>query len=183
MGSTGRFLPLPSGPMPRSLLSRSRSAFASARSFLTRSARRRSSALCARSSSVFTGLYTAWNCAQFARNRRDVLQVHPEYEQCWFNHQSEWSSYGYNCAATIDHLPHEFKLLWHSAVHNSSALSGPGRADCNLPSLCHACRGGRDGDKRPPADLMANVPCGWCRCANDLHEPSLVTLPEERRGE
>ena len=32
----------------------------------------------ARNDKVFTGLYAAWNCAQFARNRRDVLQQHPE---------------------------------------------------------------------------------------------------------
>jgi len=126
----------------------------------------------ARNDRIFTGLYTAWNCAQFARNRRDVLAVHPEYNQCWFNHQAEWSVYTYQCAATIDHLPHEFKLLWH----NASALNGPGRSSCNLPTMCHKCRG-RDGERREPADLMAQLPCGFCRCANDLHEEAFVTLP------
>ena len=94
------------------------------------------------------------------------------------------SSYGYQCAATIDHLPHEFKLLWHNSSNlNGPALSGPGRSDCNLPSLCHQCRGGKDGYKRPPADLMSPIPCGWCRCASDMHEPSFVTLPPEGDGD
>ena len=47
----------------------------------------------ARNDKVFTGLYAAWNCAQFARNRRDVLQQHPEYNQCWFSQQAEWNLY------------------------------------------------------------------------------------------
>ena len=141
----------------------------------------------ARNNQIFTGLYTAWNCVQFARNRRDVLQVHPEYSQCWFNHQAEWSSYAYQCGQTIEHLPHEFKLLWHSSnkapdaperPHNgTNMLEGPGRSNCNLPTICHHCRGGKDGDKRPAADLMSNIPCGFCRCASDLAQPSLVTLP------
>ena len=105
----------------------------------------------------------------------DVLQIHPDYAQCWFNHQAEWSSYGYNCAATIEHLPHEYKLLWH----NSSGLNGPGRSDCNLPTLCFQCRGGRDGSapaRRPDvAAAMRMVPMRL-RPA----EPSLVTLPTER---
>jgi len=138
----------------------------------------------ARNDRIFTGLYTAWNCAQFVRNRRDILAVYPEYAQCWFNHQAEWSVYTYQCAAAIDHLPHEFKLLWqtsHSLEPPSQAamnrsMEGPGRSNCNLPSICHQCRG-RDGYRRPVADLMSHVPCGFCRCAYDLHAPSLVTLP------
>jgi len=42
----------------------------------------------ARNDKIFTGLYTAWNCAQFARDRRDVLEVYPEYNQCWFSQQA-----------------------------------------------------------------------------------------------
>ena len=133
----------------------------------------------ARASSIFTGLYTAWNCVQFARNRRDVLIKHPSYGQCWFNHQSEWSSYAYQCGATIEHLPHEFKLLWH----NASNLEGSGRSNCNLPAICHQCRGGKDGYKRPAADLMASLPCGFCRCQADLEEPSLITLPVSATSE
>ena len=184
----------------------------------------------ARNDKMFTGLYTAWNCAQFARNRRDVLATHPEYQQCWFSHQvcvrpkraspvaqpppsfsrtplrgarpdaptradlnhtththitqAEWSVYGYQCAGTIDHLPHEFKLLWHNsstldlgdspAGRANSPVEGPGRSNCNLPSLCHRCRG-RDGTRRPRADLMSPSPCGFCRCAGDLPEASYVT--------
>ena len=52
----------------------------------------------ARNNQLFTGLYTAWNCAQFARNRHDVLKVHPSYAQCWFNHQAE-------CARRAPPLP------------------------------------------------------------------------------
>ena len=89
------------------------------------------------------------------------------------------------CAKTIDHLPHEFKLLWNN---QSAALDmgdtgraklgiDTGRAklgsDCNLPSACYRCRG-KEGTLRPPTDLMAIVPCGFCRCAND--EPPYVTL-------
>jgi hypothetical protein len=133
----------------------------------------------ARNNQIFTGLYTAWNCVQFARNRHDVLLKYPSYSGCWFNQQAEWSSYGYQCGATIDHLPHEFKLLWH----NSTNLVGSGRSDCNLPSLCSACRGGKDGANRPTADLMASVPCGWCRCSSDLGEPTLVTVPPDRAAE
>ena len=35
----------------------------------------------ARNDKIFTGLYTAWNCAQFARNKRDVMRVYPAYQQ------------------------------------------------------------------------------------------------------
>ena len=59
------------------------------------------------------------------------------------------------------------------------ALAGTGRAECNLPSLCHQCRGGTYGTERPPADLMSPIPCGWCRCASDLEGESLVTLPPQ----
>ena len=121
----------------------------------------------ARNDRIFTGLYTAWNCAQFARNRRDILKRYPEYEQCWFNHQAEWSVYTYQCAMTIDHLPHEFKLLWH----NGSALDAPAtsRSNCNLPTICHQCR--KDGIRRQAVDLMSPTPCGFCRCATDLPTP------------
>ena len=57
-------------------------------------------------------------------------------------------------------------------------VEGQGRSNCNLPAICHQCRGGRDGQhKRPPADLMAALPCGFCRCQGDLDEPTLITLP------
>ena len=49
----------------------------------------------ARNDKLFTGLYAAWNCAQFARNRRDVLTLYPEYNQCWFSQQAEWNLYSY----------------------------------------------------------------------------------------
>ena len=52
----------------------------------------------ARHDPIFTGLYTAWNCAQFARNRRDIMARHPEYAQCWFSQQAEWNVYSYQCA-------------------------------------------------------------------------------------
>jgi hypothetical protein len=42
---------------------------------------------------IFTGLFAAWNCAQFAANRRAVLRAYPEYSTCWFSHQAEWSVY------------------------------------------------------------------------------------------
>ena len=118
----------------------------------------------ARNDRIFTGLYTAWNCVQFANNRRDILARHPEYAQCWFSQQAEWSVYGYGCGATIEHLPHEYKLLWH----NNSALNvkATGRASCNLPTICSQCRG-KDGTRRLAADLMSPVPCGFCRCAGD----------------
>ena len=130
----------------------------------------------ARNNQIFTGLYTAWNCAQFARNRRDILAIHPSYAQCWFNHQAEWSSYAYQCGQTIDHLPHEFKLLWHNASDFSphpSTINGPGRSDCNLPTICYQCHSGAERH-RPQADLMAPLPCGWCRCTSDLNEESFV---------
>jgi hypothetical protein len=76
------------------------------------------------------------------------------------------------CGATIEHLPHEFKLLWH----NDSIRPGGSYSDCNLPSLCARCRG-RDGTRRQPADLMAAVPCGFCRCAGDLGNPPYITPP------
>ena len=141
----------------------------------------------ARANQIFTGLYTAWNCVQFARNRQDVLEKHPDYAQCWFNHQAEWSSYAYQCGMTIEHLPHEFKLLWHNSStaamgvmppKGETRVEGQGRSNCNLPAICHQCRGGREGQhKRPPADLMAAMPCGFCRCHGDLDEPTLITLP------
>ena len=128
----------------------------------------------ARNNNIFTGLYTAWNCAQFARNKRDVLAVHPDYEQCWFAQQAEWSSYSYQCAQSADqHLPHEFKLLYHNET-----IDHPHLSNCNLPSLCAKCRT-RDGLQRPVADLMASVPCGFCRCGSDLHHPPYITLPKE----
>ena len=179
----------------------------------------------ARNDKVFTGLYAAWNCAQFARNRRDVLQQHPEYNQCWFSQQAEWNLYSYQCSATIDHLPFEYrprarnaapsprlhlatppgpcdapspwrpplpllaaspyltwphalaryKLLWHN-----STIDHPFLSNCNLPSICGKCRG-RDGAKRPTADLMANEPCGFCRCGSDMRDASsnYITLPAE----
>uniref|UniRef100_A0A7S2JDN4 Uncharacterized protein n=1 Tax=Haptolina brevifila TaxID=156173 RepID=A0A7S2JDN4_9EUKA len=133
----------------------------------------------ARNDRIFTGLYTAWNCAQFARNRRDILIRYPDYEQCWFNHQAEWSVYTYQCAMTIDHLPHEFKLLWHN--HSLNDAPSASRSNCNLPSICHQCRG-RDGSKRPGADLMNPLPCGFCRCSSDLKDTSrdavYVTPPD-----
>merc|ERR1712146_337510 len=46
----------------------------------------------ARNDKIFSGLYTAWNCAQFARNKRDVLAVYPEYAQCWFAQQASGMS-------------------------------------------------------------------------------------------
>ena len=97
----------------------------------------------ARNDKVFTGLYAAWNCAQFARNRRDVLQQHPEYNQCWFSQQAEWNLYSYQCAATIESLPFEYKLLWHNETIDHPFLS-----NCNLPGICGKCRG-RDGTTRP----------------------------------
>ena len=156
-----------------------------------------------------------------------MLQQHPEYNQCWFSQQAEWNLYSYQCAATIESLPFEYKLLWHSSnkapeqatpagagqaraadstltvtlgphLNTTSAveiaqaqlklaqarveaaaaaLDGPGRSNCNLPTICFQCRGGKDGEKRPAADLMARPPCGFCRCAADLGQPSLVTLP------
>ncbi len=156
----------------------------------------------ARNNNIFTGLYTAWNCAQFARNKRDVLAVHPDYEQCWFAQQAEWSSYSYQCAQSADqvtarhcrhhllhhratsphllllllslqHLPHEFKLLYHNET-----IDHPHLSNCNLPSLCAKCRT-RDGLQRPVADLMASIPCGFCRCGSDLHHPPYITLPKE----
>lgn len=133
----------------------------------------------ARNDKIFTGLYTAWNCAQFARNRRDVLAVHPEYSQCWFSQQAEWNVYSYQCAATIDHLPHEFKLLWHG---NTSALdSVHSRSNCNLPSVCNRCRG-KDGRLRPVALLSSSLPCGFCRCDTDLDNPPYITLPPLSRA-
>jgi len=132
----------------------------------------------ARNDRIFTGLYTAWNCAQFARNRRDILQRHPEYAQCWFNHQAEWNVYSYNCGMTIDHLPHEFKLLWNNISGHALEDPARGRSNCNLPTACHHCRG-KDGGRRPAADLMASIPCGFCRCASDLDNPPYVTLPSD----
>lgn len=143
----------------------------------------------ARASQIFTGLYAAWNCVQFARNRHDALLKHPSYGQCWFNQQAEWSSYAYQCGMTIEHLPHEFKLLWHNSSNTASGVTpkgetrveGPGRLNCNLPKVCHQCRGGREAsDRRPVADLMASLPCGFCRCRGDLGEQTLVTLPADR---
>ena len=129
----------------------------------------------ARNDKVFTGLYAAWNCAQFARNRRDVLQQHPEYNQCWFSQQAEWNLYSYQCAATIESLPFEYKLLWHNETIDHPFLSS-----CNLPGICGKCRG-RDGAKRPTADLMANEPCGFCRCGSDMRDvtSNYITLPAE----
>jgi len=128
----------------------------------------------ARNDKIFTGLYTAWNCAQFARNRRDVMAVHPEYAQCWFSQQAEWNVYSYQCAATIEHLPHEFKLLWHG---NASREMVPARANCNLPSICQRCRG-EHGGLRPVASLSDALPCGFCRCNTDLEHPPYVTPPK-----
>jgi len=125
----------------------------------------------ARNDKVFTGLYAAWNCAQFARNRRDVLQQHPEYNQCWFSQQAEWNLYSYQCAATIESLPFEYKLLWHNETIDHPFLS-----NCNLPGICGKCRG-RDGTKRPVADLMSPDPCGFCRCSSDMLNSELITLP------
>ena len=122
----------------------------------------------ARNDKIFTGLYTAWNCVQFARNRRDILAVYPEYSQCWFSQQAEWNVYSYQCEATISHLPHEFKLMWHNASAHSS--------NCNLPSICNACRG-KSGKLRPVASLSSAKPCGFCRCDADLHMPPYITLP------
>ena len=118
----------------------------------------------ARSDKVWTGLYAAWNCAQFARNRRDILAMHPEYNQCWFSQQAEWNLYSYNCAETINHLPYEYKLLWHNQTIDHPFLS-----NCNLPSICGKCRGPH-GTKRPEADLMGSEPCGFCRCGSDMLE-------------
>uniref|UniRef100_A0A7S3SKY6 Sulfotransferase domain-containing protein n=2 Tax=Emiliania huxleyi TaxID=2903 RepID=A0A7S3SKY6_EMIHU len=129
----------------------------------------------ARNDKIFTGLYTAWNCAQFARDRRDVLEVYPEYNQCWFSQQAEWNLYSYQCGTTIEHLPHEFKLLWQSA-HNRTIR--PAHGDCNLPSTCAKCRG-RDGAAKPGADMMAPAPCAFCRCRGDLPTPPYITPPKQ----
>jgi len=59
----------------------------------------------ARNDKIFTGLYTAWNCAQFARNRRDVLATYPEYGQCWFSQQAEWNVYSYQVRAGLHPAP------------------------------------------------------------------------------
>ena len=131
----------------------------------------------ARNDRIFTGLYTGWNCVQFVTNRRDILRRHPEYAQCWFAQQAEWSVYSYQCGQAVEHLPHEFKLLWHN--HSSLDAPNAGRANCNLPTMCAHCRG-KDGSRRPPADLMAAIPCGLCRCASDVHEPILLTPPKGR---
>ena len=124
----------------------------------------------ARNDKVFTGLYAAWNCAQFACNRRDVLHQHPEYNQ-WFSQQAVWNLYSYQCATTIEALPYEYKLLWQNETIDHPFLS-----NCNLPSVCGKCRG-RDGTKRPVADLMSEEPCGFCRCGSDVHKIELITLP------
>eukprot|EP00967_Tisochrysis_lutea_P100076 scaffold148969_cov27-Tisochrysis_lutea.AAC.7 len=72
----------------------------------------------------------------------------------------------------MEHLPHEFKLLWH----NNTTKPASAFSDCNLPTLCARCRG-RDGSKRPGADLTAAVPCGFCRCSKDLGHPPYITPP------
>ena len=36
---------------------------------------------------------------------------------------------------------------------------------------------GRDGTKRPVADLMSPDPCGFCRCSSDMLNSELITLP------
>ena len=74
---------------------------------------------------------------------------------------------------SLQHLPHEFKLLYHNET-----IDHPHLSNCNLPSLCAKCRT-RDGLQRPVADLMASIPCGFCRCGSDLHHPPYITLPKE----
>ena len=63
-------------------------------------------------------------------------------------------------------------------VESRPAVDAPsaGRSNCNLPTLCNQCRG-KDGERRPVADLMASIPCGFCRCATDLNEASYISLP------
>ena len=89
--------------------------------------------------------------------------------------QAEWNLYSYQCGTTIEHLPHEFKLLWQSA-HNRTIR--PAHGDCNLPSTCAQCRG-RDGAARPGADMMAPAPCAFCRCRGDLPTPPYITPPKQ----
>ena len=114
----------------------------------------------ARNDRIFTGLYTAWHCAQFARNRRDILARYPDYGQCWFSHQAEWSVYTYQCGMAIEHLPHEFKLLWHN--HSSRASTPPLATSIwipqapflispsFLPSLAHSSAGRVSSRSRCP---------------------------------
>ena len=48
----------------------------------------------------------------------------------WFSQQAEWNLYSYQCAATIESLPFEYKLLWHNETIDHPFLS-----NCNLPGI------------------------------------------------
>ena len=60
---------------------------------------------------------------------------------------------------SLQHLPHEFKLLYHNET-----IDHPHLSNCNLPSLCAKCRT-RDGLQRPVADLMASSRAGSAAAA------------------
>ena len=95
----------------------------------------------ARNNNIFTGLYTAWNCAQFARNKRDVLAVHPDYEQCWFAQQAEWSSYSYQCAQSADQVTgrHCLHHLLHRLLHHRHLTSCPSSSPCSTCRTSSSC--------------------------------------------